>query len=363
MGGAPEGTDGGRVTFDSSQGVLVKGGAPEGTDGDRVTPSALRLLGTTVGAPATQVVRSTAIDRTRGAARQKTLRSSETGSAGTSVQLFARYDGRPDTELLQKLAAWRPAVGGGRTVGLGQAHLAALRWGTLDLANRDGLRMWLLSGGTGLFDAVATHNAPLPGHAAGPWLQARWRIVDGLLIADRAEGSTTRVWLRDGQPYIEGSSLKGVLRSRAEFILRSLGEPACDGTGPGCDDCLVCMLFGSRGRRGSLSVRGAPIELARVERWPHVAIDRITGGAAEGRLFEEEVVVAGRFDLVVNALDGGAHPAGRRLVLQVLADFHDGLCGIGGRSTRGLGTIQLEDPTVLAETALPAKRGDVEGAG
>jgi len=94
-----------------------------------------------------------------------------------------------------------------------------------------------------------------------------------------------------------------------------------------------------------------------------VAIDRITGGAAEGRLFEEEVVVSGRFDLVVDALDGGAHPAGRRLVLQVLADLHDGLCGIGSRSTRGLGTIELEDPTVLAETALPAKRGDVKGAG
>jgi CRISPR/Cas system CSM-associated protein Csm3 (group 7 of RAMP superfamily) len=344
-------------------GHRLMGGAAEPSEGEEIPPSALRLLGTEVAAAATQLVRSTAIDRDRGAARQRTLRSTETGPADTTVRLYARYDDRPDMALLEALAAWRPAVGGGRTSGLGRAHLATLRWGTLDLADPNDLRTWLLDGGPRLFEAAATNKPPLADQTATPWLQTRWRIVDGLLTAGTADGATTMVWRRDDQPYIEGSSFKGMLRNRAEFILRSLGEAACDGTGPGCETCLACALFGSRGRRGRLSVRGTPIEQAQLERQAHVAIDRITGGAAAGRLFEDEVVVAGRFTLTIDALDGKIPPAGRRLVLQVLADLHDGLFGIGSRSTRGLGTVELEDPAVLAELNRPNQPAGSGGAG
>jgi len=336
-----------------------------GAANGRMVPSPLRLLGTSVSGATTQLVRSTAIDRTRGAARPKTLRSAVTASAGTSVALFARYDGRLEQRLLDLLAAWQPAVGGGRSIGLGRAHLTALRWGTLDLADPAHLRTWLLLGGPALFAKVATHSIHPPEPPPRLWLRTRWRITDGVLLAAGTEGSTTKLWRRDGQPWIEGASLKGVLRSRAEFILRSLDQPACDGTGPGCGACPACVLFGARDRRGALAVRAAPIEAARIEHRTHAAIDRITGGAANRRLFDEEVVVSGRFELVLDALDAEIPPAGRRLVLHVLADLHDGLVGIGSRGTRGLGTIELDDPTVLAELSDPSSdvgRPDADGA-
>ncbi|MGH8897662.1 MAG: RAMP superfamily CRISPR-associated protein [Egibacteraceae bacterium] len=317
-------------------------------------PSRLRVVGTGVESTGQVLLRQTAIDRNRASAASKTLRAGEVQDAGATVTLYLRCDGGLDESTLQALASWQPAFGGGRSVGFGRARVAEFRHGTVDLATPAGLRAWLQLGGQALFETVCTNQITPPTPHAEPWLRAEFRIVDGLLVATMGSGEREAPdavpWTRKGVPTIEGTTLKGVLRSRAALILESLGLDVCDGAARACGVCKVCELFGSTCRGGALSVRSSDVEdSGRSAKRQHVAIDRVTGGAASGLLFSEEILTQGRFTVAVDALDGEPPAWARALLLHVFADLHDGLVGIGSRTTRGLGTVALTDPTVLDE--------------
>lgn len=115
-----------------------------------------------------------------------------------------------------------------------------------------------------------------------------------------------------GRPYIPGSSLKGVLRSQAERITRSIyGEEAvCSILNPETEKsrkasngdsyrpCIVCSIFGGPTIASRTKVYNAEIKdvdngrgrrLTNVIR--RVSIDRITGAQAKGRLFDVEYIV------------------------------------------------------------------------
>ena len=146
-----------------------------------------------------------------------------------------------------------------------------------------------------------------------------------------------------GQPYIPGSSVKGVLRSYCESLLRAMagGNPdlarqlACNPlsearkadndtfrrciapdellalkasyTGEALDNqllehtCLACRVFGAQWLSSSLQIRDCLLEEVavlrrkefRYERRNGVAIDRDTETAGEGLLYDFEVVPAG----------------------------------------------------------------------
>lgn len=57
------------------------------------------------------------------------------------------------------------------------------------------------------------------------------------------------------------------------------------------------------GHRGRLAVRDALVDAAHVVRRPHVAIDRVSGGARDQALFSVELVDEGRLRLVVDSLE------------------------------------------------------------
>jgi CRISPR/Cas system CSM-associated protein Csm3 (group 7 of RAMP superfamily) len=337
--------------------VLAMGG--EHGD-DELVPSPLRFLGTETvldGAPVTQertsVLQRTAIDRWSGAAQARTLRSQQVAPPHTIVRLYLRYDGELPGEIQDSIVSWTPVVGGSRTRGMGSAVLEHVRIGTLDLDRPDDLRTWVLRGGPDLVRAVATRDLPLRPVAPRTLLDVEVEIVDGLLVGggDPTEASSrdvdTAVWRRGGVPVIEGATLKGVLRSRTEWILRSCGHEVCHGGAGACGTCPVCDVFGSTERRGRLAVRPTTIEDHHEQVRPHVAIDRITGGARPHLLFTDEVVVTGRFRIRVDALD--ELPDWVEPVLRwVLRDLHEGYLGIGGRTTRGLGTVRLTDPDLVA---------------
>lgn len=327
---------------------------PDGHEDDdtALTSSPLRLLGTTatlgglpVGREQTSTRGQSRINRRRGAAEPNSLRHATTAAAGTRVQLFLRYDGTLDEQSMAALRSWVPTIGGGRTSGLGRARLDALRWGILDLARPDDLRTWLTRSGPELMDTVATWSERPSAAPLAPLLSVRLRIVDGLLVGGQRDGSTTKIHRRDGQPAIEGSSLKGVLRSRAEYILRSVGVEACESSASACGTCRCCLVFGSPTRRGVVAVRGAVVHGAVEACRPHVAIDRVTGGARPHLLYADEVLLAGEFDLIIDRL-GEIEPWMEVLLRWVLRDLHDGLVGIGSRTTRGLGTVEIVDPSL-----------------
>ncbi|RMF71101.1 MAG: hypothetical protein D6738_14640 [Acidobacteria bacterium] len=139
---------------------------------------------------------------------------------------------------------------------------------------------------------------------------------------------TRRAGSDEGEIYLPGTSLKGVLRAHGERVLRTLkpGAGACypylggggrrsgPGDGPAScgsrvntktprdqvyrDACGACRLFGELGFTGRVAISDAyPVDgdAPRIEVRHSVAIDRRTGGSAGGALFQAEVAVSGRF--------------------------------------------------------------------
>ena len=336
-----------------------------------ISASPLRFLGTRVRSAGTVQRSRTGIDRDRGAADTSKLRTGEFLNPGTRITAYLRLD-RPDlaTELFEGLRTWSPTVGRGRTNGHGHAVLVELRHRTIDLDTPDGRRAWLTGGGPDLF--ADEHTEPVPISTSDgpdepmPLLRLRWQVVDGLHVGNgekkgEPDGPKVALLLRDhlGRPCVPGSTWKGVLRSRCEFILRSLGAAACAPTDPPCRVCLVCRGFGFTGRgrevasqRGLLVFDESTVQDAEVGRQAHAPLDRVFGGVTDGLLFTEEVVRHGGLTLGVRRTGPVDQTTEAHLVaLLTLAchDIHHGLVGLGGSTTRGLGTLRLVgDPDDLA---------------
>lgn len=335
----------------------------------------------------TQARTRTAMDRRRAAATASALQSRELLPPGTRVTAWFRYDGdgAQAAEVEELLATWQPVIGGGRTTGQGRAEVTQIKRRLLDLSTAEGRRHWLLHGGPGLIDdeAETVHGPladPVADPAGGQALSAGDRerllfgqaltfdLVDALHIgtgqrAPRGKDGNQALLARDhnGTPYVPGTTWKGVLRARCEFILRSMGGKVCHSAGDSRDDgtcgaCLVCEVFGwtrqgsaaqasavsaeAAGARGRLVFLDSPITGGRVRVRQHVAIDRVFGGARDGLLFAQETVESGTVDLYILAEDTPIPAAGQALLLLALLDLHDGLLGLGAGTTRGCGTLR-----------------------
>ena len=130
-----------------------------GPDHDTLAPSLVRVLGTWTKPPPGRdqlapVLRSqTAVDRTTGAGRTRSLRSREHLPVGTVVTtLIMLVDATHDLvgSLQQLLGTWRPLLGGARGSGHGACSVSALHALTLDLGVTADLATWLeLDGPTG----------------------------------------------------------------------------------------------------------------------------------------------------------------------------------------------------------------------
>jgi CRISPR/Cas system CSM-associated protein Csm3 (group 7 of RAMP superfamily) len=203
----------------------------------------------------------------------------------------------------------------------------------------------------------------------------------------------------DWQPYLPGSSLKGVIRSHIEKVARTLNATPgvvcnpfqrlrredireagqrllCDSyphvfcgeklhvreasdRPPGfsswqrdttplnsetvyAESCPLCRLFGSTSFIGRVSIGDAYLagnSTVRTELRDGVGIDRLTGGAAHGAKFDLEAVPAGvRFtaDVVLRNFECWQLGA----LLLIVQDLKDGLIRIGSGRSRGLGAVR-----------------------
>ena len=191
---------------------------------------------------------------------------------------------------------------------------------------------------------------------------------------------------QQGKPVIPGSSVKGVLRSEIERILRTLGAQqkkidgkpiqACDSSDPclkreerpdlvnkctinGEFDqarfaeeifsrlCTACELFGSGESASHVMIKDMSLcsEKIRTELRDGVAIDRDTGTAKSGALFDFEIVPVGA-EFALEA------------ILENVEDWQVGLFGIalklwergeialGGKITIGMGFGKLKEISV-----------------
>ena len=311
---------------------------------------------------AAEITGQTAIDSERGAAAAGPLRFSRLAADGGTLTVYLRHDPGRDPltdDDLRLIAGWQPAIGRDRTKGCGRAALTRLRHGPVDPAAPDGASTWLSHSGPDLFEAVATRDVPCSGAEGKAWLEAGFAIVDGLLTADGLPGTVAQSRRRGGRPLIAGSTWKGIIRSRAEYIIRSrYGEQAACQDLVGCGTCVACGIFGHQGQRGRLAFRDSYIEDVPDTPAPprtHVGIDRVSGGARDALLFQTQPVTAGRLHLRIDTL-GDVAPWARNLIWHVLRDIDDSLMGVGSRTTRGLGTLRLtsqpEEPQPVRVPAL-----------
>lgn len=185
------------------------------------------------------------------------------------------------------------------------------------------------------------------------------------------------------KPLLPGASLRGVIRSQAEKIARTLTTldavkntdskkyflehcPACNPLEYGasevlasCDTllknkvssdkelednqlCLACRLFGSSRLGSRLIIEDAEADENLVKKiYDFVAIDRFTGGARDGAKFDAVTAIKPTFTIRVHLENPKKWELGW-LVL-TLRDLKDGLVPIGFGAAKGFGQVRVDN--------------------
>jgi CRISPR-associated RAMP protein (TIGR02581 family) len=187
----------------------------------------------------------------------------------------------------------------------------------------------------------------------------------------------------NGEPFIPGSSMKGVLRSHVERLaqtpaMAAAGVTSCllypddpdattapDCPSPGWIDagkdataadesdfealCHTCTLFGSPILAGKVQIPDLEVipetYAGEVEIRDGVGIDRDRGRPVEGIKFDYEVVPSGTAFRFSFSLDS---PSDAELALAAVAvrEMQRGHVSVGAKTTRGLGSCALEEVEV-----------------
>ena len=199
----------------------------------------------------------------------------------------------------------------------------------------------------------------------------------------------------NGKPYIPGSSLKGVLRTNVEIMVNSgisskfksclivndscLTKEKVDEIKNKYKDeninkdlkiaqeiyqelCDVCRVFGSHYFASKISIRDCTLksEKAYIQRRDGVAIDRETGTAADNKKYDYEQVAAGTefdFYMAVDNLDEELIDL-FKLIINMLTS---GELQVGGKTTYGLGRVQLIEHKIYKITSENLKQYLLEG--
>ncbi|MDR4497179.1 MAG: RAMP superfamily CRISPR-associated protein [Candidatus Scalindua sp.] len=155
--------------------------------------------------------------------------------------------------------------------------------------------------------------------------------------------------------YLPGSSLRGVIRSHAEKIARTLipEEPICciPHNGTACkggykNSCVICKLFGSKEAGGRIHIYDSETQRKGkvIERYGN-AIDRFTGGVSRGLLFKNKLLKEYIFTSQIIIRNFEIWQLG--LLAYVLRDFNvfsgndkPGLITVGFGKNRGFGRVK-----------------------
>lgn len=155
-----------------------------------------------------------------------------------------------------------------------------------------------------------------------------------------------------GEVYLPAKSFRGVVRSRAEKIVRTMGGFCCDPKEP-CQAvykeaekerlCPVCLVFGAAGWRTPLEISDfTVIDKGEEMTQEFVAIDRFTGGGKDGAKFKAKSlyrpILSGKLGLDFHRLPDW----GLGLLTLVLWDLRDEDLTFGFGASKGYGACRAE---------------------
>lgn len=282
---------------------------------------------------------------------------------------------------LQGLEKSEISLGMKKRRGFGRCKVTGWQVWDFDLTNPQQCREWLeFDHWTKGFLATAHHQgtsiADLLSVTLDPSEDQRKRLIlkatfslDGSLLIRSGQSSTGKapdvVHLKsNGKPVVSGTSLAGVLRHRAERIVKTLQSTPSKG-----EPSLVKALFGDidegekPAQASRLIVHEAEIKESHDMVQNRIAIDRFTGGAYHGALFDEQPVWGNNnteITIELELRDPQEYEIG--LLLLLLKDLWTGDLPVGGESSIGRGRLKGKKATLTRyQTGEQKKEWVIEG--
>jgi CRISPR/Cas system CSM-associated protein Csm3 (group 7 of RAMP superfamily) len=323
------------------------------------------------------------IDEESGTAKDKFLYTRALLPKGASFRLEMELDvekgQRTAVEalklLLETLQKGKIRFGACKTRGFGAMKLKELDVNYYDFSTENMFDCWLegkASSKRGLDALGNTENVFIIKDGREYYeIEIPWQPVSRIMVKSGRDGIETDMLplvssVGEGVvPVIPGSSIKGVLRSQACRILRTVFDGDTDETKK-----IVNDLFGDTEQSGRIFVNdvySTPKDPPSAEDWlsenidamdgitkheDHVAIDRFTGGASDGALYSARPVKGIRWDPIRIAVDFSTRSQAAENLLVKLAlielvvrDMERGLVPLGFGTNRGMGEIEIEKET------------------
>jgi CRISPR/Cas system CSM-associated protein Csm3 (group 7 of RAMP superfamily) len=313
------------------------------------------------------------IDKKKGVAVDGAKYDFELLSAGTEFPLFFELlieEGKDENQLKQELAITLSgfengeiAIGMKKRRGFGRCHVENWQVWEFDLKDNRQRLEWLnfehwnrnLSESRTKISPISIVLGAIPNDNKRDrfTITAKFSLIGSMLIRSgqslqKAEDgkykkSPDDVHLKSYRPtdknpipVISGTSLAGVLRHRSVRIINTLEK----------DLQIVDDIFGTdisdngnkEAKASRLIVHESEIKESSELVQSRIAIDRFTGGAMHGALFDAQPVFSGEVELKLELRNPKEHEIG--LLLLLLKDLWTGDLPIGGESSIGRGRLQ-----------------------
>jgi CRISPR/Cas system CSM-associated protein Csm3 (group 7 of RAMP superfamily) len=328
--------------------------------------------------------------------------------AGLAAETWNAYH-HAFSQLLSALKAGHVSIGAAKTRGLGRVQLSDIAVREQALQSRSGILDALKQGGTSLGESAFL----VEGDSAPPaQLEAtvHWHPIDPVMVKAEGEGIAVDILPLvsgvDGAVtfVLPGTAIKGALRAQAERIVRTvLRQEIPDKFADQLQLSLVAPLFGTAARldankqqlgqiaalgvedcyaqlplspeqwqnvagatkADNLQSRLREARLPRTQQAFHVAVDRWTGGAAEGQLYSalepfgfewQPLQLSLNLQRLQYRLGSNGNPdplAPVALLLFLLRDLMQSRIPLGYGTNRGMGALAVDEIAFRCEE-LPA---------
>ncbi len=256
-------------------------------------------------------------------------------------------------------------VGGKRSSGFGKLIARDLHLYEYDFDTTAGLAAYLIRSSS--VDKLVDYKlGKLPNTQF--MIEADFHIPHSLIVRSypqNAFGPDASHIQSAGKYVLPATSLRGVLRARAQRIMNTIWDQADE-----VQD-LLDSIFGNAETKGkhcsipsSLMVNEVPIENVESEIQNRVCIDRFTGGTIEGALFDSMPVFPKDNDSAnisgLNLYLEDPLPSQKGLLLLLLKDLYTGDLAIGGEKNIGRGTLLGLRAGIIDEEHEPLSFSSIE---